>query len=214
VRPAGDHAERPRTSSTGAVTTEGPTTTEAPVTTATPPTTAGTPLPEIIPGVRTVLFDGDGLGFTLRYPENATILKSGFTQYLPLTENSEVAFALPKDMFAGTNLLEAGVYIGGKVTVDLPAHWSTAYGSGEVAAGETNINGFSWYVFDGSEGAAGSIYETRVYRTANNGTGYEMVELLHYAEIGNYTPGTVEEFDKAKFQGYLEAIARSFTFAE
>jgi hypothetical protein len=40
----------------------------------------------------------------------------------------------------------------------------------------------------------------------------EFTELLHSAEIGNHTPGSVVEFDKVKFGGYLEAIVDTFTF--
>ena len=193
------------TATTASTTTQAPTTTEA-VT-----TTEGAALPEIIPGVRTVLYEDTQLGISLHRPEDTTIEKTGFEQFLPLTQAAAVAFVLPKALFKGTNLLEAGAYIGQKATADVPAPWADPY-EGETAAGTTSINGVSWATFTSSEGAAGNIYDERVYRTAHNGTCYEIAELLHSAEIGNYDPGTVTEFDKTQFEGYLEAIARSFTF--
>ena len=204
------------TATTATTTTQAPTTTEAVTTTGAPTTeavttTEGAALPEIIPGVRTVLYEDTQLGISLHRPEDTTIEKTGFEQFLPLTQAAAVAFVLPKALFKGTNLLEAGVYVGQKATADVPAPWADPY-EGETAAGTTSINGISWATFTSSEGAAGNIYDERVYRTAHNGTCYEIAELLHSAEIGNYDPGTVTEFDKTQFEGYLEAIARSFTF--
>ena len=120
---------------------------------------------------------------------------------------------LPPTLFKKTDLFEAGVYIGVSSAPAVTAKWNVPVAdSGEVARGTTTINGVTFAIFTSSEGAAGNIYEERTYRTVHKGTCLELAELLHSGEIGNYTPGTVVQFDKVKFGGYLEAIVDTFTF--
>jgi hypothetical protein len=192
-------------------TTSAPTTIGAP-TTSQPPTTVGATTttaaaPEIIPGVPSAFYE-DGL-LSLTRPATSTITNVGFDQYLPLTQSLDVAVILPEDLFAGTNLLEAGVFIGVKAVADLPGPWDEPYGPGEEAAGTSDFAGHTWAVFTASEGAAGNIYEERIYRTVSGDHCFEAVELLHSGRLGNYPEGTVQQFDKAKFEGYLEAMVRS-----
>jgi hypothetical protein len=209
----------PTTTAPAATTTVAPTTTEAP-TTAAAPTTTDAPtttiaLPEIIPGVATVLYENERFGFSLYQPEDATIQTAGFEAYLPLTQTPAAAVVLPEALFAGTNLSEAGVYVGASSVPGAVSGWNQpAPGSAETAFGITDINGVSWAAFTSSEGAAGNVYEQRVYRTVRDGICFEIVQLLHSLQVGNYPEGSVVEFDREKFEGYLDAIARSFRFAE
>ena len=80
--------------------------------------------------------------------------------------------------------------------------------------GTTTINGATWNVFTSADAGAGNFYESKTFRTVHGDTCFEMVELLHSGNIGNYPAGTVVEFDKAKFQGMLETIAHTFTFTK
>jgi hypothetical protein len=140
-------------------------------------------------------------------------LFKGFEGYLPLTKTPLVAVMLPPALFKKTNLVEAGVYVGVSSAPAATAKWKVPVsGSGEVAKGTTAVNGVTFAIFTSSEGAAGSVYEERTYRTVHKGVCFEITELLHSAQLGNYTPGSVVQFDKVKFGGYLEAIVDSFTF--
>ena len=182
------------------------------VTTTVPePTT--TTVPEIIPGVVSVRYDNAQLAFSLFRPETTSVETQGFGAFLPLTQTPVVAVILPKDLFAGTNLFEAGVYIGASSAPGIAAEWNLpAADSGEVPAGAQDINGLSFAVFTSEGAAAGNIYEERVYRFLSDDTCFEIVELLHSGNLGNFPPNIVE-FDREKFQGYLEAIVRTFSFA-
>ncbi len=194
------------------LTTLAPATTEAPTTSQSPTTTAGTPTsiaPEMIAGVPSVLYEDDLL--SLYRPDTSAITNGGFEQFLPLTQSPQVAIVLPEELFDGTNLIEAGVYMGVKAVADLPGFWEDPYGPLEEAAGNTDFAGLTWTTFTASEGAAGNTYDQRIYRTVSGDRCFEVVEFLHSGQIGAYEPGTVEEFDRAKFEGYLEAIVRSLT---
>ena len=152
-------------------------------------------------------------GFSFQRPKDTTFLFKGFEGYLPLTKTPLVAVMLPPALFKKTNLVEAGVYVGVSSAPAATAKWKVPVsGSGEVAKGTTAVNGVTFAIFTSSEGAAGSVYEERTYRTVHKGVCFEITELLHSAQLGNYTPGSVVQFDKVKFGGYLEAIVDSFTF--
>ena len=172
-----------------------------------------TTLPQIISGVPTVRHTDAKYGFSFERPKDTTFSFTGFEAYLPLTKAPLVAVILPPTLFKKTDLFEAGVYIGVSSAPAVTAKWNVPVAdSGEVARGTTTINGVTFAIFTSSEGAAGNIYEERTYRTVHKGTCLELAELLHSGEIGNYTPGTVVQFDKVKFGGYLEAIVDTFTF--
>ncbi len=191
-------------SSTGTVASS--TTVPAPVTTVT--------VPEIIPGVASVRYENAQFGFSLERPQTSEVKTEGFEQYVPLTQTSVVAFTLPSELFKGTNLGEAGVYIGANSSPAIVAKWNQPLTeAGEVSVGVVEINGLSFAVFTSQDAGAGNFYEERIYRAVRNGTCFEIAELLHSTNIGNYDPGTVVEFDKAKFEGYLEAIVRTLSFS-
>lgn len=175
--------------------------------------TPTTIVPEIIPGVPSVLYESQEYGFSLYRPENSGVQNQGFEPYLPLTQSPLVGIVLPKALSEGTNLGEAGVYLGVSASPEAVSGWDQPVaGSAEIAAGIATINGVSFAVFTASEAAAGNLYEERVLRTLRGATCFEVVEFLHSTNIGNYTPGTVTEFDKPLFQGYLEAITQTLTF--
>ena len=161
----------------------------------------------------TVRYENSKYGFSLQRPKTTTLVTKGFEGFLPLTATPVVAIVLPESLFKGTNLVEAGVYIGASSAPTVTPKWNVAVAdSMEVGQGTTSIDGVTFAIFTSSEGAAGSIYEERTYRTLHKGICFEITELLHSAEIGNYTPGSVVQFDKIKFGGYLEAIVDAFTF--
>lgn len=162
-----------------------------------------------------VLYQDDILGFKITYQQQDEMRNEGFESFLQVTAVPVVAFELPKNLFDKTNLLEAGVFIGASSS---PAAKSACTkplkDTSESVLGTTTINGALWNVFSSTGAAAGNLYETKSYRTVHGDLCFEMVELLHSGNIGNYSEGAVIEFDKAKFQTMLEAIAQTFTFTK
>ena len=170
-------------------------------------------LPQIIPGVSTVGYVNSKYGFSLERPKDTTLQTKGFEGFLPLTQTPVVAIVLPQSLFKGTNLVEASVNIGASSAPAVTAKWNVPVaGSMEVADGTTTISGATFAIFTSSEGAAGNTYEERIYRTLHKGVCFELTELLHSGDLGAYPPGSVVQFDKVKFGGYLEAIVDTFTF--
>jgi hypothetical protein len=118
---------------------------------------------------------------------------------------------LPKSLSKGTNLSGAAVYIGASSSSSATKNWNKPL-QGEISAGPVVLNGVSFAVFTRTDQAAGNIYDARFYRTLHKGVCIEVVELLHSTNIANYTAGSVKQFDKAIFQGYLASIVSSLVF--
>jgi hypothetical protein len=187
------------------------TSTQGPTTTVSPSSTTAT-ISEIIPGAASVGYENKQFGFSLYRPQNSAVETQGFGAYLPLTQAPVVAITLPMELFEGTNLIEAGVYIGASSSPAKVSKWNLPSAeTAEVPAGTIEVNGTSFAVFTSTGAGAGNIYEERVYRALHDDTCLEIVELLHSGNIGNYEPGVVE-FDRGKFQRYLEAIVQTFSF--
>jgi hypothetical protein len=111
-------------------------------------------------------------------------------------------------MFQGTNLIEAGLYVGATSTPSIVADCTSLIpNSGEVQATSTlNINGATFTEFDSGGAAAGNFYQQKIFREATKGSCLEFAELLHSGDIANYPSGTVTAFDEAEFSGILDAM--------
>ena len=175
--------------------------------TGTPTTTA-----DIIAGVPNKTYTNSHLSFTMQYPATASSSEVDFEGFLPRTQTPVVSFTLPRDMFAGTNLVEAGVYIGATTTPTAMQICENAiHNGGETPVATTTIGGQEFTAFTATGAGAGNLYESKIFRTYQNGACFEIVEMLHSGNIGNYTPGTVTQFDKAKYLGILDSIVSTYT---
>jgi len=84
-------------------------------------------------------------------------------------------------------------------------------GSPEYIVGNEVIEGFT-FVHSKADGAgAGNFYEQEIYRMANKGICYEVIDYIHSTNIENYTPGTVTEFDKTSIIQKLNGVFATFT---
>ncbi len=168
--------------------------------------------PVIIPGTGSKLYDDVNFGFRIWYPEGSDLNGAAFGGYLSATRQGAVGIYLSPDLFKGTNLGEAGVFIGVDASAEAVANCDRTAGPQEKDNGTTEIGGQQFRVFDSVGVGAGNLYEERVYRAVRRGSCYEVVELLHSGNIQNFMPGTVTEFDKARFSGILDTMARTFEF--
>jgi len=81
----------------------------------------------------------------------------------------------------------------------------------ESITGEKTINGYTFTESQAVGVAAGNIYDQVIYRTVYDNMCYEMVFYMHSGNIGNYTPGTVVEFDRATLLQKFEGVLSTFT---
>ena len=167
--------------------------------------------PVIVQGIKSGLYTNTEYGFSLWYPQNAAVEQSFSSGYLPETGAPAAGIALPSDMMTGTNLAEAGVFVG--VSPDPAAVGNCLVAAqGETASSTVQLNGVTFSRFHSLGVGAGNYYDLTTWRTIKNGSCYEIAALLHSGNIHNYPAGAVKEFDQAAFTATLNAIVDSFTF--
>lgn len=168
---------------------------------------------DIFPDVASIQYTNTAEGFSMYRPATTESKTTSFESYLPLTQTPVVAFTIPNTMFEKTNLGEAGIYVGATTTPLITSLCMIPDASqGEVASSTRTINDVSFDVFTSNDAGAGNYYDRTALRTMYNGTCYEIVEMLHSAQIGNFPAGTVTPFDRNEFIGYLDAMVNTFAF--
>jgi hypothetical protein len=160
-----------------------------------------------------VRYNDPGFGFIVQHPPSAKTLRHNFDQYLPVTKAPVVGFVLAKRPYQGTNLADAGVYIGAsRDLAKLAACLAPSPDNGEQAAGHATIGGADFVVFTSSDAGMGNFYQSRILRGVHDGACYEIAEVTHSLNIGNFTAGTVNEFNATRVSAALDKIAASFAF--
>jgi hypothetical protein len=148
--------------------------------------------------------------FTLSYSDDfAPAFYNGgeITKILPVFSLQDI----DTQQFASTNLGE--VYFLAGISDD-PQQVSTctqpaSLGGPETVLGETTVNSVNFTKSEATGVGAGNIYEQVYYRTAYNGSCYEITYFVHYGNIGNYPEGTVSEFDRTALYQQLDEILAS-----
>jgi hypothetical protein len=177
----------------------------------TAPTATSTVAADILPGVPNETYTDQRLSFSIDYPATASTTADFSSGYLPVTQTPLLAIELPQSMFSGTNLTEAGVYIGATTTPTGITNCAIpSEENNETEATGTVVGGQQFSVFTSTGVGAGNIYQEKVFRTIQNGACLEIVELLHSGNIGNYPEGSVTQFDQAQFSGILDAIVQTY----
>ena len=81
----------------------------------------------------------------------------------------------------------------------------------ETITGQKTINGYAFTQSEAIGVGAGNIYDQVIYRTVYDSICYEAVFYMHSGNIGNYTPGTVVEFDRNALVQKFEQVLNTFS---
>ncbi len=81
---------------------------------------------------------------------------------------------------------------------------------GETVTGQVTINNYTFTQAESNSVAAGNLYDQISYRTAFDNKCFEVIFLIHSADIGNYSPGTVVAFDRAALLKSFEGVLDTF----
>jgi hypothetical protein len=151
-------------------------------------------------------------GISLTYPDT-------FVPAVPVVGNykSQPQLALhfiDSKYYDNTNLGEVYLFFSSTTDSQIVATCTSANQNGggpEQILGNETIHGYT-FVHSTSTGAgAGNYYEQEVYRMVKKKACYEVIYYIHYTNIGNYTPGTVTEYDSAALMQELLSVFSTFT---
>ncbi len=152
----------------------------------------------------------EGIRLTLDYPRDFDKISGpelGYPSYL--SGQGEVVFSFPADAFKNEPQSNFGqAYLALSVEQNMNENSCFTFMAAPMT-GKLVVNGIEFRTASSTEGAAGSLYEARVYRTLFQGRCIEMVETLSTGNIGNYPPSTTQEFDKNRAWSVLDSIRES-----
>lgn len=115
-----------------------------------------------------------------------------------------VSISMPKALYPDTNF--------GSATATVAIQTDSSQGPCERAMATKTINGVVFHESETKGVAAGTEYQTRLYRTFKDGNCYEISLTLGTANVGNFEPGSVTVMDEAHVWKRLMAVAESFRF--
>lgn len=151
----------------------------------------------------TGMYVSESLGFSVGYPDGFSTADS---ENLP-----GVTFTAPLSLTAGTNLSEDtsfSVEVLEGATSCTASMFFDAPGVESRTAGDSD--GRSWSYAESSDAGAGNRYDEKVYATGSGTRCYGLRSFVHSTNVGNYEPGTVEEFDAAGLDEMFAAFRASF----
>ena len=165
---------------------------------------------DMVPDPDWPAFASSEYGFSLRYPPGYTVNGGYVYEGLgPGHDITGVSFTIPASMTTGTNLA-ADTRLSVETLPDAAACTADLFfPAGSVTATTTTENGTEYSVASLTDAGAGNLYEETVYALAGTSPCLAVRTFIHSANIGNFDPGTVTEFDKAALTAEFDAIRKT-----
>ena len=163
---------------------------------------------------------GENFSYKLRYPRDFDVLR-GDSASGGLIGNPVVQLAFPEDAFQTPRTNYGGAYLIISIGTDKPSidncykkpSHMLLLGANAEPSDTQLINGRIFYTDIFKDLAAGSIYDSKIYRVLVDGRCFEVTQTIHTGNISNYPAGTATEFDQSKAMSILNQILETLTIA-
>ena len=170
----------------------------------TPPAPSGGDTPQ-----QTATTTYSGSTFSITYPVDFMVDPAFSNEEVnPAKPISGVKFTIPEGMATGTNLA-ADTFLSVEWLPRAKNCTGDIYVRDNVRPQEVSDGMVTYSVASTSGAAAGNRYEEMVYALPQSSPCTAVRYSIHYSDIGNYEPGTVQEFDRAKLMGMFDEMRRS-----
>jgi len=160
---------------------------------------------------KTLTYASSTLGFSVKYPEGYTVDEMYVNQFTDKKVIHGVKFLVPGKFAIGTNLsIDTGIAV-----ESLPRAKSCTgdiYLLADVSSYTMRERGIEYLIATSSGAAAGNLYEEIVYALATSSPCTAFRYFIHSGNIGNYEPGAVRAFDRAKLLSDFDTIRWSLIF--
>lgn len=161
---------------------------------------------------------GENFSYKLRYPRDFDVLQ-GDSASGGLIGNPAVQLAFPEDAFQTPRTNYGGAYLTISIGTDKPS-LDNCYkrpsrmkllGAKAKLSDTQVINGRIFYTDTFKDFAAGSIFDSRIYRILVDGRCFEVAQTIHTGNISNYPAGTATKFDQSKAMNILNQMLGTLT---
>lgn len=157
-------------------------------------------------------YTNEKTGLSLTYPDT-------FAPAVPVYGNYKIPPELALHLidsktYEKTNLSEAYLFVGSSSDAQIVATCTEPNPNGggfEQITDNEVVNGYTFVHSTSGDAGAGNFYQQEVYRMVNENVCYEVIYFIHSTNIGNYTLGTVNEFDKDALMQQFNSIFSTFT---
>lgn len=164
------------------------------------------------------IYTNNQYGFSASYDKGYVLDTLGGQQnYFKTGGTTLTDISIPSNLYPNTNLGSADVSFAvmkNSVGVDCQSYITGAALPGQMIKTQT-ISGNIFYTAEFSGAAAGTKYDTQLYRIRHNGTCYEINLTIGIANINNFDPsGGVTAVDENDVWNRLGQILQTFKFSD
>lgn len=179
------------------------------------------PLPNFFPTPNsnnqstTSLYRNQQYLFEVEYSKQYTLSTEDLSpNYFRTGGVSVASISIPSSIYPNTNFGSATASIAVKedsTEVDCSTYVTSANASKRITTTDT-VNGKKFFVDQFTGAAAGTKYDTKLYRILRDTTCYEWNLTVGIGNIGNFEPGAVTEVTLEQIMPRLDAIVSRFNF--
>jgi hypothetical protein len=158
---------------------------------------------EAAPGMEK--YTNDKLGFEISYNKNYTLDTSGRSaNFFKNSADTIASISIPQTLYPKTNF--------GSAVVTVAVQTASSQAACEKASQTQTVNGVVFHESEQDGAAAGTKYQTQIYRTFHNDSCFEVSLTTGISNIQNYEPGAVTEVNQNELSQRLDKIFGSFKF--
>lgn len=160
-----------------------------------------------MPGKSWKTYTNTEFGFQLSYDKDYAFDTSGNqANFFKNPGKSLVSASIPQSFYPKTNF--------GSADLTVAVQLKSVESSCSAAAKTAEVNGTTFHVSEEDGAAAGTHYQTKIYRVFRNQNCFEVSLTIGIANIGNFEPGAVSEVDANDVWGRLDQMLKTFKFTD
>jgi hypothetical protein len=172
-----------------------------------------TPHPASQPPTGWRIYGDARLGFSIAYPSKWRVDSAHvYPNQVDNEQLAGVAFLIPEDLATGTNL-SSNSYLSVESAPNAPACNASAFLDTPSTQRDETEGGLHWSVGTVGDAGAGNFYDETAYALTGSKPCLGIRYFIHSTNIGNYTPGTVKQFDRAGLVQQFDRIRSTFALA-
>lgn len=157
-------------------------------------------------------FASSTMGVSIRYPADYSVMQNyAYTLLGPGTTPIQgVKFIIPAATWQGTNLSGYDTGVSVEELPDLATCSATAFlPLGNTTQAELTQKGVDYLVASTTDAGAGNFYEEDVYALKDSNPCTAVRYFIHWTDIGNYTSGAVQVYNKAALLAQFDQMRAS-----